>query len=44
MDNGYGYETDDGIYFDISKFPEYGQLSASTSRSELPGPGWSQGR
>lgn len=24
---GYGYETSDGIYFDISKFPEYGKLS-----------------
>ncbi len=25
--NGYGYEASDGIYFDISKYPEYGQLS-----------------
>lgn len=24
---GYGYETSDGIYFDISKFREYGKLS-----------------
>jgi len=24
---GYGYETDDGIYFDISKFSDYGKLS-----------------
>lgn len=24
---GYAYETDDGVYFDISKFPEYGKLS-----------------
>lgn len=24
---GYAYEIDDGIYFDISKFPDYGKLS-----------------
>ncbi len=28
--NGYGYETDDGIYYDISKFKDYGQLSGNT--------------
>ena len=27
MDKGYGYETSDGIYFDIAKFPGYGKLS-----------------
>ena len=27
VERGYGYETSDGIYFDISKFPEYGRLS-----------------
>ena len=26
-DKGFGYEIDDGIYFDINKFPEYGKLS-----------------
>ena len=26
-EKGYGYETSDGIYFDIGKFPEYGKLS-----------------
>ena len=26
-DKGYGYEIDDGIYFDIDKFPGYGKLS-----------------
>jgi len=26
-DKGYGYETSDGIYFDISKFKDYGKLS-----------------
>ena len=27
VEKGYGYETSDGIYFDISKFREYGKLS-----------------
>lgn len=27
VDKGYGYEIDDGIYFDISKFEGYGKLS-----------------
>ncbi len=27
IEKGYAYETSDGIYFDISKFPEYGKLS-----------------
>ena len=26
-EKGYGYEIDDGIYFDIDKFPSYGKLS-----------------
>lgn len=30
IENGYGYETDDGIYYDISKFKDYGQLSGNT--------------
>ena len=30
LDKGYGYETSDGIYFDTSKFPRYGQLSGNT--------------
>ena len=25
-DKGYTYETSDGVYFDISKFPDYGKL------------------
>ncbi len=29
-DKGVVYETSDGIYFDISKFPEYGKLSGNT--------------
>ena len=27
IDKGFAYETSDGYYFDVSKFPEYGQLS-----------------
>ena len=27
VEKGYAYETSDGIYFDISRFPAYGQLS-----------------
>ncbi len=27
LDNGYAYETDDGIYFSVEKFPAYGKLS-----------------
>ncbi|MBR9679796.1 MAG: cysteine--tRNA ligase [Candidatus Altiarchaeota archaeon] len=27
MDKGFAYQTNDGIYFDISKFPDYGKLS-----------------
>ncbi len=27
IERGYAYETSDGIYYDISKYPEYGQLS-----------------
>ena len=29
-DNGYGYETDDGIYYDIAKFKDYGALSGNS--------------
>lgn len=34
---GYGYETDDGIYFDISKFGEYGKLSRCNLDDALAG-------
>jgi cysteinyl-tRNA synthetase len=27
MDKGYAYEADDGVYFDVSRFKPYGQLS-----------------
>ena len=31
MEKGYAYELDDGIYFDISKFKDYGKLSGRTT-------------
>ncbi|MFA6865933.1 MAG: cysteine--tRNA ligase [Clostridia bacterium] len=34
---GYGYETSDGIYFDISKFPKYGQLSRANLEDKIAG-------
>lgn len=37
LDKGYAYETDDGIYFDISKFPDYGKLSGVNLEEQLAG-------
>ena len=37
LDKGYAYETDDGIYFDISKFPDYGKLSGANLEEQLAG-------
>ena len=37
VDKGYGYETDDGIYFDIGKFPHYGELSGADLEAQLAG-------
>ena len=34
VDKGYGYETSDGVYFDISRFPSYGKLSGNTKLDE----------
>lgn len=31
LDKGYAYEISDGLYFDLSKFPDYGKLSGRTS-------------
>ncbi|MBP5631144.1 MAG: cysteine--tRNA ligase [Clostridia bacterium] len=36
-DKGYGYETSDGIYFDIAKFPGYGKLSRARLDEQLAG-------
>lgn len=37
VDKGYGYETSDGIYFDIGKFPEYGKLSRLNLDEQIAG-------
>ena len=29
IEKGFAYETTDGVYFDVSKFPEYGKLSGN---------------
>lgn len=35
LDKGYAYKADDGIYFSISKFPTYGQLTDLAKNTEL---------
>ncbi len=37
MEKGYGYETSDGIYFDIGKFEGYGKLSRVDLEAQLAG-------
>ena len=37
LDLGYGYETSDGIYFDIGKFPSYGKLSRLNLDEQIAG-------
>ncbi|MCL2059316.1 MAG: cysteine--tRNA ligase [Oscillospiraceae bacterium] len=37
VDKGYGYELSDGIYFDISKFAEYGRLSRLDLDEQMAG-------
>ena len=34
MEKGFAYKIDDGIYFEISKFPEYGKLSGRTELTQ----------
>ena len=36
-EKGYGYETDDAVYFDISKFPQYGKLSRLKLDDQIAG-------
>lgn len=36
-DKGYGYETGDGIYFDICKFSDYGTLSGAVLDDQIAG-------
>lgn len=35
--SGYAYETDDGIYFEVSKFSNYGKLSRANLEQQLSG-------
>lgn len=37
VDKGYGYETSDGIYFDIQKFQGYGKLSRANLEEQMAG-------
>ncbi len=37
MEKGYAYETEDGVYFDITKFPEYGKLSGQRLEDLMAG-------
>ncbi|HBQ63710.1 MAG TPA: cysteine--tRNA ligase [Clostridiales bacterium] len=37
MEKGYGYETRDGIYFDISRFAGYGKLSGLDLEGQIAG-------
>ncbi|MBE7075743.1 MAG: cysteine--tRNA ligase [Clostridiales bacterium] len=37
LEKGYAYETSKGIYFDITKFEEYGKLSGMDIREKLAG-------
>ncbi len=37
LEKGYAYETSDGIYFDISKFEEYGKLSRLNLEDQIAG-------
>ncbi len=37
LDKGYAYEISDGIYFDISKFPQYGRLSGISLEDQRAG-------
>ena len=37
VEKGVAYETADGVYFDISKFPEYGKLSGIKLEDQLSG-------
>lgn len=37
VEKGYGYETSDGIYFDIGRFPGYGKLSRANLEDQQAG-------
>lgn len=35
LENGHAYETEDGVYFHVPSFPDYGKLSGNTDIEEL---------
>jgi len=35
VENGHAYETDDGVYFHVPSFPDYGKLSGNTDADRL---------
>jgi len=37
IERGYGYETSDGIYFDVMKFKDYGKLSGLNLEGQIAG-------
>ncbi len=37
IDKGYAYETGNGVYFEVTKWPEYGKLSGRTAEDVLAG-------
>jgi len=37
VEKGYGYETSDGVYFDINRFPSYGRLSGLNLEDQIAG-------
>jgi cysteinyl-tRNA synthetase len=37
MDKGYGYQIDDGIYYDTAKFPRYGELARKDVEGQIAG-------
>ncbi|MCX6802937.1 MAG: cysteine--tRNA ligase [Candidatus Diapherotrites archaeon] len=37
MEKGFAYETDDGVYFEVEKFPDYGKLSGIGHRKGRTG-------
>ncbi len=37
IDKGFAYQTDNGVYFEVNKWPEYGKLSGRTAEDVMAG-------